>query len=440
MTHAFFKAGLFLAAGSVMHAMSGSGDITKMGGLRKLLPQTHATFLIYCLAIAGIVPFAGFFSKDEILIGAFGTEAAGWFPMYGKVLWIVLSLAALGTAFYMFRSTTWSSPARTGPIRRPRAHIHESPLSMTGPLIVLAIGTCVVGFLGLPHLSFVQKYVPNFLAEWLQPSLVDFGRPSLEGSIHRRTPRRRPADPDGHRARGRAWSASCWPRRSTGAGRRRRSALHRRGRRRDLPLARNKFYVDEIYDKIIVRPFRWIALGVFEVIDRFLIDWVLVEGSAFVVDLFGASHAGSRTARCSATWSAWCWAARSSCSSPPGRRRLRLAAGRHPHGPVRGRRRQGAGLERRRGLVRLRRRRARPTSRDLEEGRSAGGHHLVVQPPGRARGLDDAHRRRVQENGDRSREPWCSRRRLPRRAAAVEKAAASRRAGRGRRSRREVSK
>jgi NADH-quinone oxidoreductase subunit L len=159
---------------------------------------------------------------------------------------------------------------------------------MTGPLIVLAIGTIVVGFIGLPHLSFLQKYVPNFLAEWLDPSLVDFGRPSLEGSIHQ-----------AHGTDiglltlmgialgvgvvgillasalyGRGPSAAV-NRFTAGAG----AEIYR--------LAKNKFFVDEAYDWIIVRPFRWIAVGVFEVIDRFLIDWVLVEGSAFVVDLFG---------------------------------------------------------------------------------------------------------------------------------------------------------
>jgi NADH-quinone oxidoreductase subunit L len=288
MTHAFFKAGLFLAAGSVMHAMSGSGDITRMGGLKKYLPQTHACFLIYCLAIAGIVPFAGFFSKDEILVGAFGTEAEGWFPLYGKVLWIVLSIAALGTAFYMFRLyyLVFGGENRSDP--ETRAHIHESPPSMTIPLIILAIGTCVVGFLGLPHLSFIQKHVPNFLAEWLDASLIDFGRPSLEGSIHE-------AHANdvglltlmgialGIGVVGILLAAALYSkgpssrvqRFVSGAG----AEIYR--------LAKNKFYVDEIYDKIIIRPFRWIALGVYEVIDRFLIDWLLVEGSAFVVDVLG---------------------------------------------------------------------------------------------------------------------------------------------------------
>ena len=288
VTHAFFKAGLFLAAGSVMHAMSGSGDITRMGGLKKYLPATHACFLIYCLAIAGIVPFAGFFSKDEILVGAFGTDAQGWVPLYGKVLWIILSVAALGTAFYMFRLyyLVFAGENRSDP--ETRAHIHESPLSMTGPLVILAIGTCVVGFLGLPHLSFIQKHVPNFLGEWLDPSLIDFGRPSLENSIHQ------PHASDvglltlmgialgvgvlgillasGLYGRGPSPAVGRF---TAGAG----AEIYR--------LAKNKFYVDELYDKIIVRPFRWVALGVFEVIDRFVIDFLLVEGSAFLVDLFG---------------------------------------------------------------------------------------------------------------------------------------------------------
>src|SRR5678815_2819372 len=109
-THAFFKACLFLCAGSVMHAMGDKGsttpgDITTMGGLRKRLPITHGTFLVSCLAIAGIFPFSGFFSKDEILLGAFTVEPPGWpgWLHYGWWLWGGLLIAALGTAVYMWR-------------------------------------------------------------------------------------------------------------------------------------------------------------------------------------------------------------------------------------------------------------------------------------------------------------------------------------------------
>ena len=107
-THAFFKACLFLGAGSVMHGMEhgGSktpGDITTMGGLRKHMPITQITFMISCLAIAGIFPFSGFFSKDEILAGDWSVHPPGWPAWYGKFLWGGLLIAALGTAFYMWR-------------------------------------------------------------------------------------------------------------------------------------------------------------------------------------------------------------------------------------------------------------------------------------------------------------------------------------------------
>ncbi|HEX2689463.1 MAG TPA: NADH-quinone oxidoreductase subunit L, partial [Kofleriaceae bacterium] len=135
-THAFFKACLFLGAGSVMHSLEheGSttpGDIMTMGGLRRRLPLTHATFLISCLAIAGIFPFSGFFSKDEILGGAFTVHPPGWPNWYGTFLWAGLLLGALGTAFYMWRLyfMVFSGEERSEEAK----HAHESPLSMTVP-------------------------------------------------------------------------------------------------------------------------------------------------------------------------------------------------------------------------------------------------------------------------------------------------------------------
>jgi NADH-quinone oxidoreductase subunit L len=288
VTHAFFKAGLFLAAGSVMHAMSGSGDIMKMGGLRRLLPRTHLSFLIYCLAIAGIVPLAGFFSKDEILAAAFTTSAEGWLPIYGKLLWAVLSLAALGTAFYMFRLYFLVFHGECRADAETRAHIHESPASMTGPLLILAGFTVILGFIGLPHLSFLHGVAPNLLAEWLAPSLVDFDRASLAGSIQAG----HPSDLTLIVLMGVALLVGV-------VGIAAAAALYRRGV--SEPVSRftagpgaelhrvvaNKFYVDELYDLIIVRPFRWISMATFEVIDRFLIDWFIVGGSAFLMDLLG---------------------------------------------------------------------------------------------------------------------------------------------------------
>jgi len=159
-THAFFKACLFLGAGSVIHALHEEQDIRKMGGLLKKLPITGTTFLIAWLAICGIPPFAGFFSKDEILWSVFNTWGT-----YGKVLW-ALGLCGAGlTAFYMSRLVfvAFFGENRTPPAVRER--IHESPLIMTIPLIVLALGSLSAGFLGVPDALGGS----NSFAAWLSP-------------------------------------------------------------------------------------------------------------------------------------------------------------------------------------------------------------------------------------------------------------------------------
>jgi NADH-quinone oxidoreductase subunit L len=142
MTHAFFKALLFMGAGSVMHALAGELDIRKMGSLRKHLPRTYGTFLMGTLAIAGIFPFAGFFSKDEILYRAF---AQG-----NGVYWLIGIAAAFMTAFYMFRLVymTFHGESRMDPEVAP--HVHESPAIMTVPLLILALLSLVGGFVGIP--------------------------------------------------------------------------------------------------------------------------------------------------------------------------------------------------------------------------------------------------------------------------------------------------
>jgi len=160
MTHAFFKALLFLASGSVIHAMSGEQDMRKMGDLRGKIPTTFYTMFIAALAISGVPPLAGFFSKDEILWNAF----AG--PYAQKALWAIGLLTAGMTAFYMFRlifMTFWA-PSRVA--HEVEHHIHESPRSMLGPLVVLAGLSVVGGWIGIggaesPFASFLEPVFKN---------------------------------------------------------------------------------------------------------------------------------------------------------------------------------------------------------------------------------------------------------------------------------------
>ncbi|HEX2386968.1 MAG TPA: NADH-quinone oxidoreductase subunit L, partial [Candidatus Binatia bacterium] len=143
-THAFFKACLFLGAGSVIHAMGGEQDMRKMGGLRRRLPVTYWTYLIAALALAGIPPTAGFFSKDRILLEAY----AG--PHGSIVLWFVGWITAGLTAFYMFRQIFMVFHGTSRAEESVQSHIHESPPAMTVPLIALALGSIAAGWVALP--------------------------------------------------------------------------------------------------------------------------------------------------------------------------------------------------------------------------------------------------------------------------------------------------
>ena len=145
-THAFFKALLFLGSGSVIHALSGEQDMRNMGDLRRRIPTTYKTMLIATLAIAGIFPFAGFFSKDEILWQTWASEGGAY-----RILWFVGYATALMTAFYMFRLMylTFYSPSRMS--HEVEHHVHESPKSMTVPLVILAICSIGAGWLSWPH-------------------------------------------------------------------------------------------------------------------------------------------------------------------------------------------------------------------------------------------------------------------------------------------------
>ena len=143
MTHAFFKALLFLGAGSVIHAMSGEQDMRNMGGLKKYMSITHITFLVGCIAIAGMPPFSGFFSKDEILGAAYAAHPA---------LWIVGVIGAMMTAFYMFRLYAMTFLGKFRGTPEQQHHLHESPAAITFPLIVLAVLAIVGGWIGIPEI------------------------------------------------------------------------------------------------------------------------------------------------------------------------------------------------------------------------------------------------------------------------------------------------
>jgi NADH-quinone oxidoreductase subunit L len=170
MTHAFFKGLLFLAAGSVMHAMSGELDMRKMGGLRKKTPITYWTTFIACLAIAGVPGLSGFFSKDEILWMAFSKYNSIWF-------WLVGAITAGMTAFYMFRMffSTFHGECRAD--EEVKHHIHESPKVMTVPLIILAVLSLIGGYVGVPALLGGS----NHIEKWLEPV---FGHHAAPAAAH----------------------------------------------------------------------------------------------------------------------------------------------------------------------------------------------------------------------------------------------------------------
>ncbi|MFB0911513.1 MAG: NADH-quinone oxidoreductase subunit L, partial [Flavobacterium sp.] len=150
ITHAFFKASLFLGSGSVIHALHGEQDMRKMGGLKKVMTITFITFLISSLAISGIPPFSGFFSKDEILLVAFE---------HNKILWFIASLASLMTAFYMFRLLYLTFFKEFRGTAEQKAHLHESPALITFPLIVLAVLATLGGLISLPTNSWLNEYL-----------------------------------------------------------------------------------------------------------------------------------------------------------------------------------------------------------------------------------------------------------------------------------------
>jgi len=157
ITHAFFKACLFLGSGSVIHAMGGEQDMRKMGGLKAVMLVTYATFAIATLSISGIPPLAGFFSKDEIMMVAF---------QHNKILWVVAALTSLLTAFYMFRALYLTFFKDFRGTKEQKQHLHESPATMTVPLIILGILALFGGVIGLPFgLSWINGYLEPVLPQ-----------------------------------------------------------------------------------------------------------------------------------------------------------------------------------------------------------------------------------------------------------------------------------
>jgi len=237
VTHSFFKALLFLAAGSVIHALGGEQDLRKMGGLRRKIPVTFWTMTAAVVAIAGFPPFAGFFSKDAILLAAF-VQGPG-----GKALWFVGLVTALLTSFYMFR--LWYL-AFMGESRSPDVHPHESPWSMLGPLVILALLSICGGWIGIGR--FAAYLAPSVGSSSTEAAghVMEIGLAVLAVAvaligwfIADRFYRKRPKSP--------AELAASMP---AGYG-----------------LLAKKYYVDEIYNAAIVRPLMMFS--------KYLLEWVV---------------------------------------------------------------------------------------------------------------------------------------------------------------------
>lgn len=256
MTHAFFKALLFLGAGSVIHGMSGEQDIRQMGGLRKYLPITFVTFLIGTIAISGLPPFAGFFSKDEILANAFAGN---------KIVWAVALIASLLTAFYMFRLFFLTFSGTTRARQDVVHHIHESPKSMTTPLIVLAVLSVIGGFVGIPAALGGNHALNNFLAPVFEQSqklqqphhLSHATEYILMGTVVALT------------------LFVIFVAYSTFVRRKRVPAAEGVALSPFHKLLYNKYYVDETYDKVIVRPMNFLSKALDAVMERLLIDRIV---------------------------------------------------------------------------------------------------------------------------------------------------------------------
>jgi len=265
-THAYFKALLFLGAGSVMHAMAGELDIQKMGGLKKHMPVTYWTFLIASLSIAGIPGLAGFFSKDEILWLAYNHGTVG------KIVWLMGTAVAALTAFYSFRIIFLAFHGKFRGTHEQEHHLHESPKVMTIPLIILAIGAISAGWVGIP----AALGGSNAIAHFFEPVL---GHPHVTA-----------AHEEEFMVMGISVAAAIggifisWIFYSLKPEIPKTLAAKFKGIYTTLW---NKYYVDELYDFIVVRPTKWIASSILvAVTDRKIIEGI-VNGVPGAIRDFG---------------------------------------------------------------------------------------------------------------------------------------------------------
>ena len=267
MTHAFFKACLFLGAGSVIHALGGEQDMRKMGGLARRIPVTFVTFAIATAAIAGIPPLAGFFSKDEILWYAFSSSSGG-----SPWLWWVGAATALMTSFYMFRLLWLTFLGRSRLTQEVEHHVHESPLSMTGGLMLLAALSAVGGFFALPHFLEPQLPLPAVPAG-LHPYETTLLVVSVVLALA-----------------GLALAAFLY-----GNGGQRAQTLKARFAALHRWLL-NKYYIDELYERFIGQPLVWLSDRVFlRLSDRWLLDGslhALAATGRFGGELFASVQSG----------------------------------------------------------------------------------------------------------------------------------------------------
>ena len=252
MMHAFFKALLFLGAGSVIHAMSGEQNLRKMGGLRKYLPTTFLTMGIATLAISGAPPFSGFFSKDEILISSYGNS---------PVVFSVLSITSVLTVVYMFRLMFMTFYGEFRGTHHQQEHLHESPKVMTIALMILAVLSAVGGFLGLPALLGDHHWMRAYLAPVFDQNIrltEHYESVALEifvivGTIAALIIVYRLAD--------QRYAKKKVP-----------STINEEALPFWYRLSYKKFYVDEFYNRVIVEPVEWLGDFFSEKIEKNVID------------------------------------------------------------------------------------------------------------------------------------------------------------------------